>query len=300
MGDRLPIDIEKARIREKIFFEHEKYLKTRALRLTRGSHEDADDLMQDLFVRFIQSEAAVDTSNVDRVRGYLYRTLANLYSSKLLSTGSGTLTSLDAVDYDSMEFALTAIDRSQLMHVHSDLARICEYACIRRWSSRAGSVLILRFFFDYYPSEIVRILRTSSTAVNKLTETARLEAKVYLTRPGSLHFLDNLRVRQYHSPATYPTNLQHCSLSSAGASSNRQKGHVPRAGELEKAYAEETKKQVTTQELAHLVTCTSCLERVNRLLHLPTLRERFSDDSYDPNGGNFPPSSTGSKGGDSA
>ncbi len=297
MGDRLPIDIEKARIREKIFFEHEKYLKTRALRLTRGSHEDADDLMQDLFVRFIQSEAAVDTSNVDRVRGYLYRTLANLYSSKLLSTGSGTLTSLDAVDYDSMEFALTAIDRSQLMHVHSDLARICEYACIRRRSSRAGSVLILRFFFDYYPSEIVRILRTSSTAVNKLTETARLEAKVYLTRPGSLHFLGQSPRPAISFPRYLPNEPVALFAELRRLIFKQAEGTCPAPGELEKAYAEETKEQVTTQELAHIVTCTSCLERLNRLLHLPTLRERFSDDSYDPNGGNFPPSSTGSKGG---
>lgn len=38
---------------------------------------------------------------------------------------SGLLT----VDFDSVGFAISALDRSQLLYVRSDLAAICEYAC---------------------------------------------------------------------------------------------------------------------------------------------------------------------------
>jgi RNA polymerase sigma factor (sigma-70 family) len=183
--------VERVRTHEAIFLDHYSWLLDRALRLTNGSKEAAEDLVQDLYVRFVQSQANLDLGDEDRLRGYLFTALNNLANSNYHQSRRDPLTDLHTVDYDSMEFALAAIDRSHLLHVRSDLASICEYACIRRKTSRAGSVLILRYFLEYYPPEIVALLKTSRAAVHKLVETARLEARAFLERPGALHFLSS-------------------------------------------------------------------------------------------------------------
>ena len=44
----------------------------------------------------------------------------------------------------------------------TELRQVCQYACDRKETSRAGSVLILRFLHGYYPREIAQIMRATS------------------------------------------------------------------------------------------------------------------------------------------
>src|SRR5271170_647116 len=60
--------VEMIRDRETIFLDHYAWLLDWALRLSRGSKEEAEDLVQDLYVRFVQSKAELDGTNEDGLR----------------------------------------------------------------------------------------------------------------------------------------------------------------------------------------------------------------------------------------
>jgi RNA polymerase sigma factor (sigma-70 family) len=179
----------KPKSHEELFLEHYSSLVDRALQITRKRRDEANDLVHDLYVLLVRTRPDIDLSDDDRVRGYLYTMLRNLSVSKARRAGLDALSSLLIVDYESVEYGLACVDRSMLILVRSDLARVCEYACIRRDTSRSASVLILRFFFGYYPSEIARILQVTRVAVEKHLQAAREEARVYLERPGMLRFM---------------------------------------------------------------------------------------------------------------
>ena len=282
--------VEKSRDNEKIFLANYDWLLARARTLTRGSKGEAKELLQDLYVRFVQAKSGPDISDENRLRGYLYKTLKNLSISQGLRNGRNALSNLKLVDYDSAEIAVAAVDRSQLLYVRSDLAGICEYACIRRRTARAASVLILRFFFGYHSSEIVEILQSTPVAVDRLIQIARQEARAFLTRPGTLHFMgqDVTRTSSYSQylpdePGALFAELRRRIFSEV-------EGGCAPEGEMESRYGTPPGPQVTTPGLAHLVSCRSCLERANSLLHLPSLSERFSSDFSDHTDDSSPPS----------
>jgi DNA-directed RNA polymerase specialized sigma24 family protein len=282
--------VEKSRDNEKIFLDNYDWLLARAQTLTRGSKGQAKELLQDLYVRFAQAKSGPEVSDENRLRGYLYRTLKNLSISQGLRNGRNALSNLMLVDYDSAEIAVAAVDRSQLLYVRSDLAGICEYACIRRRTARAASVLILRFFFGYHSSEIVGILQSTPVAVDRLIQIARQEARAFLTRPGALHFMGQDVTRT-------PPYSQYLPDESAALFAELRRrifteveGDCAPEGEIESRYGTPPGPQVTTPGLAHLVSCRSCLEKVNSLLHLPSLSERFSSDFLDHTDDSSPPS----------
>ena len=296
MGSLKMQSVEQSADRERVFLDHYGWLLRRALGISRGARPEAEDLVHDCYVRFIQASSDIHLDDEDRLRGYLYRTLQRLAHSNLESGGHDTFRNLQVVEYDSVEFALASVDRSSLLFIRSDLARICEYCCLRRSTSRAGSVLIFRFFLSYYPSEIVQLLKISNAAVYKLTETGRLEAKVFLTRPESLHFLGG--------NGRSSTPLSRCHLpdspSALFAELSRRIFAEPEGvcfapGRLEKLYASDSEEQLTIQDVAHLASCSACLEGANHLLRLLGLPPRFSDDFNDSNDGKSPRSSSGSK-----
>jgi DNA-directed RNA polymerase specialized sigma24 family protein len=87
------------------------------------------------------------------------------------------------VDYDSLEIGLRAMDLGAQIRVQEELRLICRSACIRKSNSKAGSVLLLRFFHGYYPSEIAQILMSPRSAVDDWLRIARREAKLYINDP---------------------------------------------------------------------------------------------------------------------
>jgi DNA-directed RNA polymerase specialized sigma24 family protein len=282
--------VEKSRDNEKIFLANYDWLLARARTLTRGSKDEAKELLQDLYVRFVQAKSGPEVSDESRLRGYLYRTLKNLSISQGLRNGRNTLSNLKLVDYDSAEIAVAAVDRSQLLFVRSDLAGICEYACIRRRTARAASVLILRFFFGYHSSEIVSILQSTPVAVDRLIQIARQEARAFLTRPGKLHFMGQEVARTSSYSQYLPDESAALFAELRRRILSEVEGDCAPEGEMESRYGTPPGPKVTTPGLAHLVSCRSCLERVNSLLHLPSLSERFSSDFSDHTDDSSPPS----------
>jgi hypothetical protein len=85
--------------------------------------------------------------------------------------------------------SLPGADVRERLQVKEELRGVCEYACLRKDTSKAGSVLILRFFHGFYPKEIAKILRSPLRLANDWLRIARHEARAYLEHPSTLRFL---------------------------------------------------------------------------------------------------------------
>ena len=283
----------KPKSHEDLFLEHYDWLVQWALQLSHGRREEATDLVHDLYVQLVRTRPDVDRADPDRIRGYLYTMLRNLSVSKARRHGRDALSSLLIVDYESVEFGLACIDRSKLILVRSDLARICEYACIRRDSSRSASVLILRFFLGYYPSEIAGILQVTRAAVEKHLQAARQEARVYLERPGVLRFLGQEITLASLSSSFLPDDPIALFAELRRRIFLGVKGVCLEESTIEERYIRGSS-GINTPELAHVVSCVRCLELTNRVLGLGPLASRFPSDTINRDGdGNEPPGPTG-------
>jgi DNA-directed RNA polymerase specialized sigma24 family protein len=265
-------NVEKSLDHEKIFLDNYNWLFDRARTFTQGSNDEAMELVQDLYVRFVQSKSRLDISDANRLRGYLYKTLKNLSISQGIHNRRNVLSNLVVVDYDSVEFALTGLDRNCLLYVRSDLAATCEYACIRRRTARAASVLILRFFLGYHSSEIVELLQTTQVAVSRLTQIARQEAKAFLTRPGLLRIMGQHVSRRSSYSQYLPDDPAALLVELRRRIFSEVEGKCVSGEEMEATYRTSSGAPLTTRGLAHLVSCSSCLEKANILLHLQGCR----------------------------
>ena len=292
-----PLKFEKkSRNHEAIFLDHYAWLLDWARQHTQGASEEAEDLVQDLYVRFVQMKSAPDFTDEDQIRAYLYTSLRNLFISKKLRSGRDAVSGLLAVDFDSVEFAMSAVDRSQLLHVRSDLAGICEYACIRRKTNRAASALILRYFLGYLPTEVMSLLRAKRSNVDTLIETARLEAKAYLNRPGVLRFLSRGERRSTSFPRYLPEQSEALFEELQRRIFSEAEGSCLSPEELQAHYVQRDAPAFTTLEVAHLASCRVCLNQASRLLGLPGLTPRFLAEGDPPTGTNPPSAKTGEEG----
>jgi DNA-directed RNA polymerase specialized sigma24 family protein len=156
---------KKSHDHEHIFIEHHDWLLDWARQITRGTREEAEDLVQDLYVRFVQMKTTPDLPDEEHIRSYLYKALKNMFISRKLRHGRDAVSGLSVVEFDSVEFAMASVDRSKLLYVRSDLAAICEYVILRRGSSKAAVAFALRFFFGYLPTEAAALLRTNRDRV---------------------------------------------------------------------------------------------------------------------------------------
>jgi RNA polymerase sigma factor (sigma-70 family) len=284
---------------EEVFLQRYQWLRSQALQLTGHDAQRAEDLVHDAFIQFTLNRP--DLQPIQNLDGYLYRMLRNLHLSSVRRASLVQLLPLSILDYDSAEVGLRTVDVQARLQTQEDLRRICYYACLRRATSKVGSVLILRFFHGYYPGEIAQILRIQRSAVEAALRVARGEAKLYLNDP------DRLRLITEHQPA-HPAGsggvmaedflcelresiFRSCSSVCLPVAQLRR---LYRAAELK---APET---IDCNTLAHLVSCPRCLDEVNRLLGLATLAERSPEGTIGkdtrPKGGSGGPPSDGVSG----
>ena len=183
---------------EDLFIQRYQWLMNWALRLTEQDRQQAEDLVHDVFMHFIVSRPSLDRiqQNID---GYLYTMLKNMHLSEVRRTSriqdaTARISDFSLTDYDSVENGLRVLEELSSAQVHAQirdqLRRLCHYACIRKESSKAGSVLLLRFFHGYYPEEIAQVLRTSRSGVEERLRIARTEARAFLEDPASLSFMN--------------------------------------------------------------------------------------------------------------
>src|SRR5882724_4110786 len=207
------------------------------------------------------------------------------------------LQSLSLFEYIFIDAALGASDPHTLYQTHDELRRVCQYACMRKQSSRAGSVLILRFFHGYHLSEVAEVLGGTCQAVRQCLRFARNEARLFLDDPGALKFIDRTQaVNIVPSCTVRPAEELLADLRLAIFRSRQ--GECLATETLHGLYQKGLILTADNLTLAHVVSCPLCLDSANRELGLPLLAERHPADALGPNnssrGG---PSASGSTGG---
>lgn len=258
-----------------------------ALHLSAHNRAAAEDLLQEAFVQFTLT--GPDPRSIKNLDAYLFGLLRILHLSQLRRGARRARLLGMVMDYNAAVLGLRAVDPCDQLSRRDELLRVCQYACARKETSRAGSVLLLRFFLGYHPGEIAALSKSTRAAVEERLRLARSEAKDYLRRPGAGvaagapaaaadlaqsadAFLRDLRARIY--------------LSRRGPCLDGEGWRALYRGDG----------AVQCSTLAHLAGCPDCLDEVNKLLGLPLLAERHPVDSIGkdtPSGG---PSAGGTTG----
>ncbi len=263
--------------REQLFTERYGGLLAWAMRLTNHQRDVAEDLVQDAFVQFVRGRTQLE--EIENIDGYLRRMLRYMHIARLSRSAQHLHeAALSVADYDSCRLGWTAIEPPRRMQVFEELHQICTYACARKETSRAGSVLILRFFHDYFPTEIASVLNSSRHCVDQWQGLARREVKLFMNEPGRLRFVntakpgDRRQIRYLKSDCDLMLVLRQMIF-------NSRQGDCLSPAELEEIYTGGDADALTTAKLAHIVSCPACLDGVNGLLGLPLLAERYRSES---------------------
>jgi RNA polymerase sigma factor (sigma-70 family) len=281
------------------FLERYKGLHAWAVQMTANDQALAEDLLHDLFILFTLNQP--DLQQIDNLDNYLYACLRNLHISQLRRTTRGRFEQLSIVEYDSARLGLHSVSHGRdWIQVQDELRRICHYANARKGTASAASVLILRFFHGYYPTEIAKVIRITHAAVRKRLLAARVEAKAYLEDSKSLTFLNGpsepsipevFPAKFARTPGDFLLELQETIFQTRPGECLSRQG-------LKDLYESDRGEPISRKHLAHIVSCPACLDTVNNLLGLPPLAERYPTDTMDKDnkkGGG--PSDYGDKGG---
>jgi RNA polymerase sigma factor (sigma-70 family) len=173
---------------EALFIERYERLLTIARRLPDVSPEQAQDLVQDAFIQFTVCQPSL--AQIQNLDAYLQRMVRNLHASQIRRRPPGQSLPLETSDYETAELTLQATRNEQASAaVVEELTAICQYAKLRKETSRAGSALILRFFHGYYIHEVAQIFRIQKQPVYDLLRMARREARLFRKDSERLRFL---------------------------------------------------------------------------------------------------------------
>jgi DNA-directed RNA polymerase specialized sigma24 family protein len=244
---------------EDIFFEHYVRLLEWAMQLTSRNRSDAEDLVQELYVRFAGTGPVGE--HIENAEDYLFSVLRNLQYARVRRARTSAIDDLSVVDYDSAERGLRAIDRNGILFIREDLHRVCDYLCERKITSRSASVFILRYFLGYFPYEVMQVVQSSRSAIDKAVRAARTEARLDLERPGVLRQIGSAKASK-SGTSKDSDDSQGLFLALRAKVFRSCTGECFGPSMLEAKYAHPGQ-GFTTTELAHLVSCPECLDRAN-------------------------------------
>jgi RNA polymerase sigma factor (sigma-70 family) len=265
---------------EDLFLARYSQLRHMATRLTRDPGQ-ANDLLHDAFVHFVLARPALaDIQNLD---GYFYRMLRNLHLSRVRRASRAAEVELSMADYDSAVIGLASAGGRLRLQAEQELWLIAQHVCERRMTAASASVLVLRFFHGYYPSEIARLAARPRTAVNAWLAVARDEARKYLaapvpSNPRQRHRLpegwDIADASHDGEPGAIIGRLQQAIFAAPF-------GPCFSAREFDAHYGPAAAPPVPVPHgrLGHLVSCATCLDRASVRLGMPALASRSPLDS---------------------
>src|SRR5258706_5708864 len=263
---------------EEVFLGRYARLRAWALKLTENDRERAEDLVNDAFVHFKLSRP--DLKAIGNLDGYLYTILRNLHLSQVRRSLRVQHRTLSIVDYDSAEIGLRGADPRQQIRLQDELRLVCQYACLRKETSKAGSVLILRFLHGYYSSEIAQVMRSTRPALEERLRTARSEARQYLKNPNSLHFMHQAAPDKIPIvPMGFAQTTDELLNELRQTIFDSRQGFCLASTDLKNLYSGDDASALDQATLGHVASCPRCLDAVNHLLNLPLLIERFPTDT---------------------
>jgi len=269
--------LERTETREEVFTKRYRQLLAWALRLTNQHRASAEDLVQDAFIQFTRARTSLD--EIENVDGYLHRMLRNMNLSRLSRFAEQVQEkTISIAEQELWQLDSKNLELQEHLQTREQLERICQYACTRKETSRAGSVLILRFFFEYTPTEIAQVLCCTRHCVDQWQRFARREVKLYLEDPSRLKFVNAQdaaslpRLQLLNAQGSLPEQLR-CLIYSA------RTGNCIKTDELEEIYRLQSEEALSSGKLSHIVSCPECFDEVNRILGLPMLAQRYQPES---------------------
>jgi len=268
---------------EEAFTERYDRLVGWAMQIAEGDAALAEDLVHDAFIQF--TLARPDLGEIANLDSYIYGVLRNLHLSHLRKAARRRLTQLSIVEYESAELGLCATDAGRLIQVHDELRRVCRFACDRKETARAGSVLILRFFHGYYPSEIAQILRCTRQAVDIRLGIARNEARAILEEAPRLRVIGARRASADEGPLPALRGPEDFLLELREMIFGARQGKCLARAEIRALYCPASGAALPPLDcrtLGHIVSCRRCLDDVSDALRLAPLADRYPTDALGP------------------
>jgi RNA polymerase sigma-70 factor (ECF subfamily) len=159
---------------DRIFREHHQLVYRTALGVT-GSREDAQDVVQTIFLRLLRRECPPDLKS--NPKGYLYRSAVNA-SLNLIRTRRRHVPIEESKGLDAMAVSWECEAAEEL---HRRL-----YAAIAELSSEVAHILVLRYVHSYSIAEIAKLLGKSRgvVAVQLFRTRARLKRLISAPEEG--------------------------------------------------------------------------------------------------------------------
>lgn len=260
-----------AKPKERLFLEHYAWLVERALGMTQGQAALAEDLVHDAFVQFLGKE--IDLAGVGDIRWYLHGILRNLHLLHIRRSSRHPVHQFSLFDHDSALVGLRAWNSAEQLQSADSLVRACDFACWRKESSPAAAILILRYFHGYYPGEICTLLGARRKSIYKWIERGRAETREYMAAPFPLSATGNAE-RKAPPPVASPNAFLRC-----------LRDRIFDSSKTECSILAENPGEFGVKELAHLVSCRSCLDCRSRAMGLAHVAARLADDISDHDDG---------------
>jgi RNA polymerase sigma-70 factor, ECF subfamily len=135
-----------------------------------GSREDAQDIIQTVFLRLLRLESVRDSQK--NPKAYFYRAAVNLSLDTLKARRRRPFVS----DVDSTQFAVPIV--GAIAEDHSRL-----YEAVASLSAESREIVILRYIHEYSDSEIATMLGKSRVAVAVSLFRSRARLKKLLGKP---------------------------------------------------------------------------------------------------------------------
>lgn len=260
---------------EEIFIGSYARLRGWAIQIAQKDQELAEDLLHDAFIQFTRTQP--DLNNIGNTDAYLYGVIKNLHLSHLRKKIRRDKYALTIIDFETLRLGLRNAQMLDNFQTQEELKRICYFLCLRKESSKSASVMILRFFHGYFPSEIAEVMRATPQVVKVRLNSARNEAKTVIENNDLIEAIEKklpseiIVKNEFRNSADLTRAFAEMIFSSTY-------GSCLSVEELKRLYSSETKEAIDTKPLAHIVSCRKCIDNVNELLGLSPLSERYSID----------------------
>lgn len=155
---------------EKLFRAHHDRVFRTAHRIT-GSAEDAEDVLQTVFLRLVRSDENYDLSQ--NPEAYLSRAAINASLDLLRSRSRARLVGVDDTDVDTVP---SGFKSPETEHADRELHQLIRQA-VSRLGKTAGEMFVLRYYEGHDNQEIARLLDTSQTVVGVVLHRARTKLR---------------------------------------------------------------------------------------------------------------------------
>ena len=260
---------------EEIFISLYSRLHGWAIQIARHDQALAEDLLHDAFIQFTSSQP--ELKKIINREAYLYGLIRNLHLSHLRKKLRREKQTPSIIDFETLRLGLKSAKILDNFQVQEELKRICYFLCLRKESSKSASVMILRFFHGYFPSEIARVMQATPQVVKVRLNTARGEARAVIENSQMIEAIEKRIAPEMTLEKVFRTNVE-LAIALGEMIFRSTTGECLSDQKLKGIYLPDENETIETKTLAHIVSCRKCIDKVNNLLNLLPVSERHSVD----------------------